>query len=105
MTSQLKSTNPLTLLLHMGTRSRRDPERACKMSMMDDLAVTGLHGGGGGGGDAGGDGGAVVLVVVVVLLLLLPGRAGWCCCCCSPKAPILVAILPQLQVRFDSPSR
>ena len=101
MTSQLRSTNPPTLVLRMRAPVQTRSGARMQNSMMGDLAVTGLHGGGG-GGDAGGDGGAVVVVVV---LLLLPGRAGWCCCCCSPKAPILVAILPQLQVRFDSPSR
>ena len=97
MTSQLRSTNPPTLVLRMRAPVQTRSGARMQNSMMGDLAVTGLHGGGGGGG-AGGDGGAVV-VVVVVLLLLLPGRAGWCCCC-SPKAQILVAILPQCQVPF-----
>ena len=97
MTSQLRSTNPPTLVLRMRAPVQTRSGARMQNSMMGDLAVTGLHGGGG-GGDAGGDGGAVVVVVVVVLLLL-PGRAGWCCCC-SPKAQILAAILPQCQVPF-----
>ena len=97
MTSQLRSTNPPTLVLRMRAPVQTRSGARMQNSMMGDLAVTGLHGGGGGGGDAGGDGGAVVVVVVV--LLLLPGRAGWCCCC-SPKAQILVAILTQCQVPF-----
>ena len=97
MTSQLRSTNPPTLVLRMRAPVQTRSGARMQNSMMGDLAVTGLHGGGGGGG-AGGDGGAGVVVMVVVLLLL-PGRAGWCCCC-SPKAQILVAILPQCQVPF-----
>ena len=97
MTSQLRSTNPPTLVLRMRAPVQTRSGARMQNSMMGDLAVTGLHGGGGGGG-AGGDGGAVVVVVVVVLLLL-PGRAGWCCCC-SPKAQVSVAILPQSHVPF-----
>jgi len=97
MTSQLRATNPPTLVLRMRAPVQTRSGARMQNVMMGDLAVTGLHGGGGGGGDAGGDGGAVVVVVVV--LLLLPGRAGWCCCC-FPKAQILVAILPQCQVPF-----